>query len=247
MSSYYRPSHSGGRFSEKRLRALDVILRGGHRLHPPGYSRCSAGACSQRYLRTASGFACLQAADRHRRVLGDGLGPALGGRQRLALRTTSLTKPSSRPSKALTWRAVRIMPIARFSPICRGSQCTPPASAARPTRGSGRATVTFVEATIRSQASAISSFAAHRDAVDGGDDRLLSRLQSNRLVRPGAKPPYVPAALCRRRPAISGVAGAGAPCPPAPVTIADPYCSGSAEKSSNTLLSSKCASICSAL
>jgi hypothetical protein len=33
---------------------------------------------------------------------------------------------------------------------------------------------------------------------------------------------------------------------PAPVTIAT-HCSGSAEKSSNTLLSSKCASICSAL
>jgi hypothetical protein len=33
---------------------------------------------------------------------------------------------------------------------------------------------------------------------------------------------------------------------PAPVTIAT-HCSGSAEKSSNTLFSSKCASVCSAL
>jgi len=33
--------------------------------------------------------------------------------------------------------------MARFSPICRGRRCTPPARAARPTRGSGNAKVAF--------------------------------------------------------------------------------------------------------
>ena len=46
--------------------------------------------------------------------------------------------------------------MARFMPIWRGSRCTPPASAARPTRGSGSAKVAFSDAMMRSQASAIS-------------------------------------------------------------------------------------------
>ena len=49
------------------------------------------------------------------------------------------------------------MLIARFSPMWRGSRCTPPASAASPTLGSGSASSAFSEATMMSQANAISN------------------------------------------------------------------------------------------
>ena len=49
------------------------------------------------------------------------------------------------------------MPIAFLSGIMRDSRCMPPAPAARPTRGSGRAKVAFsADATMMSPASAIS-------------------------------------------------------------------------------------------
>src|ERR1700720_2378085 len=84
--------------------------------------------------------------------------------------------------------------------------------------------------------------AAHRDAVDGGDDRLLGGGEAGGArATPRVPQPRVPPAPCHFRslPAQNALS-------PAPVTIAT-HCSGSAEKSSNTLLSSKCASICSAL
>ena len=98
---------------------------------------------------------------------------------------TSLTKPSSKPSLAETCRAVRIMPIARFSPICRGRRCKPPASAARPTRGSGKAKVAFSDAMIRSQASAISKPPPIATPLTAA---MIGLSQSNRVVSP-AKPP----------------------------------------------------------
>src|SRR5260221_8144267 len=155
--------------------------------------------------------------------------------------TTPLTKPCSRPCLALTWRAVRIMPMARFSPICRGSRCTPPASAARPTRGSGRANVAFSEAMMRSQASAISKPPPMATPLTAA---MIGLSQSKREVSPAKPPlsqPRFPPAACHFRslPAQNALS-------PAPVTIAT-HCSGSAQKSSNSLFSSKCASICSAL
>ena len=155
--------------------------------------------------------------------------------------TTSLTKPSSCPSRALTWRAVRIMPIARFSPICRGSRCNPPASAARPTRGSGNANVAFSEAMMRSQASAISKPPPMATPLTAA---MIGLSQSKREVSPANPPlsqPRFPPAACHFRslPAQNALS-------PAPVTIAT-HCAGSAENSSNTLSSSKCASVCSAL
>src|SRR6202022_626960 len=137
--------------------------------------------------------------------------------------------------------AVRIMPMARFSPICRGRRCKPPASAARPTRGSGRAKVAFSEAMIRSQASATSKPPPIATPLTAA---MIGLSQSKRVVRP-EKPPFphprLPPAACHFKslPAQNALS-------PAPVTMAT-HCSGSAAKSSNTLFSSKCASICSAL
>src|SRR5258708_17418184 len=73
---------------------------------------------------------------------------------------------------------------------------------------------------------------------------MIALSQSTREVSPANPPlsqPRFPPAACHFRslPAQNALS-------PAPVTIAT-HCSGSAEKSSNTLLSSKCASICSAL
>ena len=131
--------------------------------------------------------------------------------------------------------------MARFRPIWRGSRCTPPASAARPTRGSGSAKVAFSDAMMRSQASAISKPPPIATPLTAA---MIGLSQSNREVRPAKPPlsqPRLPPAACHFRslPAQNALS-------PAPVTIAT-HCSGSAEKSSNTLLSSKCASICSAL
>jgi hypothetical protein len=80
----------------------------------------------------------------------------------------------------------------------------PPASAARPTRGSGSAKVAFSEAMMRSQASAISKTAAHGDAVDGGDDRLVAVEARGQA----GKAALVPAALSARRLPFQVVAGA---------------------------------------
>ena len=46
--------------------------------------------------------------------------------------------------------------MAFFMPICLGSLCIPPAKAASPTFGSGRANLAFEDAIIRSHAKAIS-------------------------------------------------------------------------------------------
>ena len=73
------------------------------------------------------------------------------------------------------------MPIAFLSGIMRDSRCMPPAPAARPTRGSGRANVALSDATMMSQASAISKpppMATPLTAAITG----LSR--SKRLARP---------------------------------------------------------------
>ena len=70
--------------------------------------------------------------------------------------TTSLTIPSSLASLAPTCRPVNIIPMAFFIPICLGSLCIPPAKAANPTLGSGKAKRAFEEAMIKSQANAIS-------------------------------------------------------------------------------------------
>ena len=61
------------------------------------------------------------------------------------------------PSSAETCLPVSIIPKAFFIPICLGSLCIPPAKAAKPTLGSGRANFALVEATIRSHAKAISN------------------------------------------------------------------------------------------
>ncbi len=131
--------------------------------------------------------------------------------------------------------------MARFSPIWRGSRCRPPASAARPTRGSGRANIAFSEAMMRSQASAISKPPPMATPLTAA---MIGLSQSKREVSPANPPlsqPRLPPAACHFRslPAQNALS-------PAPVTIAT-HCSGSAEKSSNTLFSSKCASVCSAL
>src|ERR1700731_4522696 len=99
--------------------------------------------------------------------------------------TTSLTKPSSWPSRAVTWRAVRIMPMARLRPIWRGSRCNPPASAASPTRGSGSANIAFSEAMMRSQARAISKPPPMATPLTAA---MIGLSQSNREVSP-ANPP----------------------------------------------------------
>src|ERR1700737_2497377 len=117
---------------------------------------------------------------------------------------TSLTKPSSYPSLAETWRAVRIMPMARFSPICRGSRCRPPASAASPTRGSGNAKVAFSDAIIRSQASAISKPPPMATPLTAA---MIGLSQSKREVKPD-KPPCSPAALPAAPLPLQIVAGA---------------------------------------
>src|ERR1700761_3882930 len=197
-------------------------------------------ACSSDSARPRS-IACLEA----RIDIGEFLAMVSAQRSAVAIRsfcgTTSLTKPSSSPSFAETCRAVRIMPMARFRPICRGSRCKPPASAARPTRGSGRANVALSEAMMRSQASAISNPPPIATPLTAA---MIGLSQSNR-DRPPPKPPLsqprLPPAACHFRslPAQNALS-------PAPVTIAT-HCSGSAAKSSKTLLSSKCASICSAL
>src|SRR4029077_14116204 len=66
----------------KRLRPLDVILRGRHRLH----RRVVALFGDRLFQRDRQALLdrLLGGADRHRRVLADGLGPALGRRQRAA-------------------------------------------------------------------------------------------------------------------------------------------------------------------
>src|SRR5882757_70862 len=223
----------------KRLRPLDVVLRGRHRF----YRRIFALLGDRLFQRDRKALLdrLLGGADRHRRVLQMVLAQRSAATSASPAGTTSLTKPSSRPSLAETWRAVRIMPMARLSPICRGSRCTPPASAARPTRGSGSAKVAFSEAMIRSQASAISNPPPIATPLTAA---MIGLSQSKREVSPAKPPlsvPRLPPAACHFRslPAQNALS-------PAPVTMATHW-SGSAEKSSNTLLSSKCASICSAL
>ena len=82
---------------------------------------------------------------------------AFAAEMRFSGSTTSFTKPSRIPSSAETCLPVNIIPRAFFIPICLGSLCIPPARAARPTLGSGKANFALVEATIKSQASAISN------------------------------------------------------------------------------------------
>ena len=112
--------------------------------------------------------------------------------------------------------------MARFSPICRGSRCRPPASAARPTRGSGRAKVAFSEAMMRSQASAISKPPPIATPLTAA---MIGLSQSKRVVSPAKPPlsqPRLPPAACHFRslPAQNALS-------PAPVTTAT-HCSGSA-------------------
>src|ERR1700756_2634035 len=83
------------------------------------------------------------------------------------------------------------MPMARFRPIWRGRRCRPPASAARPTRGSGSAKVAFSEAMMRSQASAISKPPPMATPLTAA---MIGLSQSKRVVSP-AKPPLAPPAL----------------------------------------------------
>src|SRR5436190_3704013 len=205
-----------------------------------GYSRCSAMACSSETPRPFW-MVCLEAR------IDIGLFLHIVSAQRSAAAnaspcgTTSLTKPSSWPSRALTCPPFRIMPIARFSPICRGSRCNPPATAARPTRGSGNAKIAFSAAMMRSQASAISKPPPMATPLTAA---IISLSQSKREVSPANPPlsqPRFPPAACHFRslPAQNALS-------PAPVTIAT-HCSGSAEKSSNTFCNSKWASVCSAL
>ena len=112
--------------------------------------------------------------------------------------------------------------MARFSPICRGSRCRPPASAASPTRGSGSAKVAFSEAMMRSQASAISKPPPMATPLTAA---MIGLSQSKREVSPAKPPlsqPRFPPAACHFRslPAQNALS-------PAPVTIAT-HCSGSA-------------------
>ena len=94
--------------------------------------------------------------------------------------------------------------MARFSPICRGSRCTPPASAARPTRGSGSAKVAFSDGDDEVAGQRDLETAAHRDAVDGGDDRLVA-VEARGEAGEAA---LVPAALSARGLPLQIVAGA---------------------------------------
>ena len=94
---------------------------------------------------------------------------------------------------------------------------------------------------MRSQASAISKPPPMATPLTAA---MIGLSQSKREVSPAKPPvsqPRLPPAACHFRslPAQNALS-------PAPVTIAT-HCSGSAEKSSNTLFSSKCASVCSAL
>ena len=89
--------------------------------------------------------------------------------------------------------------MARFSPIWRGSRCRPPASAARPTRGSGKAKVAFSEAMMRSQASAISKPPPMATPLTAA---MIGLSQSKREVRPAKPPvsqPRLPPAACHFR------------------------------------------------
>src|SRR4030088_1805148 len=96
------------------------------------------------------------------------------------------------------------MPMARFRPIWRGSRCSPPASAASPTRGSGKANIAFSEAMMRSQASAISKPPPMATPLTAA---MIGFLQSKGEGSP-ANPPVSPAALPPRRLPFQIVAGA---------------------------------------
>ena len=61
------------------------------------------------------------------------------------------------PSSAETCLPVNIIPKAFFMPICLGNLCIPPARAAKPTFGSGKANFALVDAIIKSHARAISN------------------------------------------------------------------------------------------
>ncbi len=64
--------------------------------------------------------------------------------------------------------------MARLRPMGRGSRCRPPASAARPTRGSGRAKVAFSGSDDEVAGQRNLEAAAHGDAVHRRDERLVT-------------------------------------------------------------------------
>ena len=147
-----------------------------------------------------------------------------------------MTKPSAAPSSAETRRAVKIMPMARFRPIWRGRRCRPPAKAAKPTFGSGKAKTALSEAMIRSQARAISKPPPMATPLTAA---IRGLVRSKRDVKPakplGGDPILPPVAWCfRSLPAEKARS-------PAPVTMPTHW-SGSDEKSLNTSCSSKWAS-----
>src|SRR5262245_36008114 len=124
--------------------------------------------------------------------------------------------------------------MARLSPIWRGSRWTPPARAARPTRGSGRAKVAVSEATIRSQASAISKpppIATPLTAAITGFGLSKREVSPAKPVRGISGFAPAPAWNLRSLPALKARS-------PAPVMIATQR-SGSATNSSKTFSSSK--------
>jgi len=155
--------------------------------------------------------------------------------------TTSLTKPSSSPSRALTWRAVRIMPIARFSPIWRGNRCQPAGERGEADmRLLAAPNLAFSEGDDQVAGQRDLESATHGDAVDRGDDRLVAIKPRSEAPEPALSQPRLPPAACHFRslPAQKRlVAGAG--------DDRDPLLRIGA-KIVETLLSSKCASVCNA-
>src|SRR5258706_1805672 len=185
----------------KRLRPLDVILRRRHRLH--GRIVALLGDRLLQRHRKALLDRLLGGADRHRAVLADGFRPALGRRQGFALRHHLIDK-------------TELVAFARAD-VARGEDhahgALQPDLARQPMQSAGQrgeadARLGQREYRILRGDDEVAGqrdlkTAAHRDTVDGGDDRLVAveaRVQSG-------KPAGIPAALSPRRLPFQVVAG----------------------------------------
>ena len=124
---------------------------------------------SPRWRPGAAPFGVL---DRQRRVGGDPAGQCEGPGDDLVRRRDVVDQAPLAAVAASTGSPVRASWAASLIGICRCSRITPPAAANRPRFTSGRPKAASSEATTRSQAERDLGAAAHRVAVDGGDEGL---------------------------------------------------------------------------
>src|SRR5260370_12671603 len=118
--------------------------------------------------------------------------------------TTSLTKPSSCPSLAETWRAVRIMPIQPdlpWQPVHAAGQRCKADTRLRQCEGG------ILRGDDEGAGQRDLEPTAHRNAVDGGDDRLVAVEARGQA----GKSALVPARFAARGPPLQIVAGAEPP------------------------------------